>query len=121
MPLHRIVVLNPKGGSGKTTVATNLAAYFASQGMATALLDHDSQGSSTRWLSKRPEDAAPIHGIPKDQLEGEDIRQHRKARRLRRAAVTGLVLLTVASITAGQSKPLFRLFYKNHTVLFMQL
>ncbi len=63
MSVRRIVVLNPKGGSGKTTIATNLAAYYASQGQATVLLDHDAQGSSTRWLSKRTDEIAPIHGI----------------------------------------------------------
>ncbi len=59
----KIVVLNPKGGSGKTTIATNLAAYFAQAGHRTVLLDFDSQGSSTRWLSKRPEERPAIHGV----------------------------------------------------------
>ena len=48
--LRKIVVLNPKGGSGKTTIATNLAAYYAWSGRSVALMDHDAQGSSTRWL-----------------------------------------------------------------------
>lgn len=61
--LQKIVVLNPKGGSGKTTIATNLAAYFASRGLKPALMDMDAQGSSSRWLSKRPRDLAPVHGI----------------------------------------------------------
>ncbi len=61
--VRRIVVLNPKGGSGKTTIATNLAAYFAANGRPSALIDVDPQGSSTRWLSKRPETAPAIHGI----------------------------------------------------------
>jgi len=60
---RKIVILNPKGGSGKTTIATNLAAYYATQGQPPALMDYDSQGSSTRWLSKRPENQAYIHGI----------------------------------------------------------
>jgi chromosome partitioning protein len=60
----RIVVLNPKGGSGKTTVATNLAAYYASAGFSTVLTDHDPQASSTRWLRKRSASLPPIHGIP---------------------------------------------------------
>ena len=60
---RKIVILNPKGGSGKTTIATNLAAYFAASGQPSALMDFDSQGSGTRWLSKRPEGAASIHGI----------------------------------------------------------
>ncbi len=45
--------------------------------------------------------AAPIHGMPKDELEGEDIRQFRLARRLRRAAISGLVVLTIAAVTFG--------------------
>jgi cellulose biosynthesis protein BcsQ len=39
--MQRIVVLNPKGGSGKTTLAINLAAYFALRGDATLLIDRD--------------------------------------------------------------------------------
>jgi chromosome partitioning protein len=61
--LQKIVVLNPKGGSGKTTIATNLAAYFAVQGFKPALMDMDAQGSSSRWLSKRPRELAPVYGI----------------------------------------------------------
>jgi chromosome partitioning protein len=61
--MQRIIVLNPKGGSGKTTVATNLAAQYAAAGELPALMDLDPQGSSARWLRKRPADQAPIHGI----------------------------------------------------------
>jgi chromosome partitioning protein len=61
--MQRIVVLNPKGGSGKTTIASNLAACYAAGGERPVLMDLDPQGSSTRWLRKRPDDAAPIHGI----------------------------------------------------------
>jgi len=61
--LHRIVVLNPKGGSGKTTLAFNLAGYIASTGHKVALVDMDRQGSSTRWLQNRPAELPPIHGI----------------------------------------------------------
>jgi chromosome partitioning protein len=60
---QRIVVLNTKGGSGKTTIATNLAAYYAAAGRRVALLDLDPQGSSMRWLKQRPPEAPPIHGI----------------------------------------------------------
>lgn len=58
-----VVVANSKGGCGKTTLATNLAAYFANRGKATALVDHDPQASSSHWLKLRPEQAAPIVGI----------------------------------------------------------
>jgi chromosome partitioning protein len=59
----KIVVLNPKGGSGKTTIATNLAAYYASHGLFPALQDLDAQASSTRWLQKRTENQPRIHGV----------------------------------------------------------
>jgi chromosome partitioning protein len=59
----KTVVLNPKGGSGKTTIATNLAAYYAAHGRSPALQDLDAQGSSTRWLAKRTERLPRIHGM----------------------------------------------------------
>jgi chromosome partitioning protein len=61
--MQRILVLNPKGGSGKTTIATNLASYFASQGDRPLLSDNDSQGSSTRWLKKRKPEQPFINGV----------------------------------------------------------
>jgi len=62
--MQRIAVLNPKGGSGKTTLATNLASYFAASGKKTALMDYDSQGSSTFWVGQRPADRPAIQVIP---------------------------------------------------------
>ncbi len=61
--MQRVMLLNPKGGSGKTTLATSLASWFAGCGLPTALVDHDAQGSSTRWLRVRPAAREPIHGI----------------------------------------------------------
>ncbi len=61
--LQRIVVLNPKGGCGKTTLATNLASYFALRGPPPALVDCDPQGFSMRWLEKRDPRRPPIFGI----------------------------------------------------------
>lgn len=60
--MQRILVLNPKGGSGKTTVAINLASCFASLGDRPLLIDNDPQGSSTRWLKKRTANLPLIHG-----------------------------------------------------------
>ena len=57
------MVLNPKGGSGKTTIATNLASYYAVQSLKPTLMDFDPQGSSWRWVRKRVETLASIHGI----------------------------------------------------------
>jgi len=58
---QRIVVLNPKGGSGKTTIAINLASYFASRGESPLLMDFDPQGSSMRWVKKRQPTQARIN------------------------------------------------------------
>ena len=58
--MHKVVVLNPKGSSGKTTLATNLAAYYANAGRKVALIDYDPQGSSARWVASRPSDRPPI-------------------------------------------------------------
>lgn len=51
--MDAILVANPKGGSGKTTLSINLAGYLASQGQRVALLDLDRQKSATQWLAVR--------------------------------------------------------------------
>jgi chromosome partitioning protein len=61
--LQKIVVLNPKGGCGKTTLATNLASYFALRGPVPTLLDCDPQGFSMSWLERRSAKRQPIYGI----------------------------------------------------------
>src|SRR5690606_4827465 len=55
-----VAVVNPKGGVGKTTLATNLAGYFASTGRRTMLGDFDRQQSSAQWLKLRPAGLAAI-------------------------------------------------------------
>ena len=55
-----VVIANPKGGVGKSTLATNIAGYFASQGHAVMLGDADRQQSSRLWLGLRPEAARPV-------------------------------------------------------------
>lgn len=57
-----ILVINSKGGSGKTTLTTNLASYFAQKGHKTAIMDYDPQGSSLQWLKVRPTHHPAIHG-----------------------------------------------------------
>jgi len=57
------MIMNAKGGCGKTTLATNLAGFYADKGRDVALADLDPQGSSLDWLAVRPENFAPIHGI----------------------------------------------------------
>jgi chromosome partitioning protein len=61
--MRNILVTNAKGGCGKSTIATNLAAYYASEGYETALADYDPQGSALGWLEERPESYAAIAGV----------------------------------------------------------
>ena len=59
----RLMVANAKGGCGKTTLATNTAAYFAKQGGHVALIDYDPQGSSTQWLQARNDTLPNIYAV----------------------------------------------------------
>jgi chromosome partitioning protein len=61
--LNKIVILNPKGGCGKSTLATNIAAHYARQGPAPSIMDCDPQGSSMAWLDRRPAELPSVHGI----------------------------------------------------------
>ena len=58
---HVTVVMNPKGGVGKSTLATNLAGYYANQGKIVMLGDVDKQQSAREWLKFRPATVATIH------------------------------------------------------------
>ncbi len=61
--MRHIMVLNAKGGCGKSTLATNIAAWYATEGANVALADYDPQRSSLDWLARRPADRAEIHGV----------------------------------------------------------
>ena len=62
-----ILVANSKGGCGKTTLATNLAAYFAHSGQAVTLLDLDPQQSATQWVRLREDPRVEALGWPADE------------------------------------------------------
>ena len=68
--MQRIVVLNPKGGSGKTTIAVNLASYFASRQQMPVLMDLDPQGSSLRWVKKRQPTQPWVYAIAAFEHDG---------------------------------------------------
>jgi len=61
--MRTIMTVNSKGGCGKTTLATNLASYYANAGKKVVLADFDPQHSSLEWLNERPEGYAEILGM----------------------------------------------------------
>ena len=61
--MRHIMVMNAKGGCGKSTLATNIASYFADEGFAVALADYDPQRSCIDWLERRPSNRAEIAGV----------------------------------------------------------
>ena len=106
MRTHTTLVINPKGGSGKTTVATTLASYFAAQ-VPTALMDYDAQGSSLNWLKQRPMHLPRIHGAnaapaKPGRLRSMDMRVPEETRQLvidAPAGASGLLLQEMLSRT----------------------
>ena len=69
--MRSILVVNPKGGSGKTTVATNLAGGLASRDQQVYLWDLDRQQSSLTWLAMRPRSVPSINRLDRREEEGE--------------------------------------------------
>ena len=61
--MRHVMVMNAKGGCGKSTLATNIACFFAREGHKVVLADYDPQRSSLDWLEMRPEDLPPITGV----------------------------------------------------------
>lgn len=99
--MKKIIVLNPKGGCGKTTIANNLAANLAVDGSRPALMDLDPQGSSMRWLRKRPEDLPAIHGIAGFERSGAVTRSWQ----LRVPAECGTVIVDTPAAIDAHSLP----------------
>jgi chromosome partitioning protein len=75
-----LAVVNQKGGTGKTTVATNLVALFAAQGTDVLLVDADPQQSALEWQRDRPAARPPVSvvGLPAPNLHREIPRLHAK-------------------------------------------
>ncbi|KPJ90524.1 MAG: hypothetical protein AMJ53_13370 [Gammaproteobacteria bacterium SG8_11] len=61
--MRSIMLLNAKGGCGKSTLATNLASHFAVEGKKVTLVDFDPQQSSLEWLAARAPDRPEIVGV----------------------------------------------------------
>lgn len=67
--MQTILVANPKGGSGKTTVATNVAGFLAGKRQRVVLADEDPQQSSTQWLARRPTLFPAVKPMPQERRE----------------------------------------------------
>ncbi len=63
MAARSILVVNSKGGCGKSTLSSNLASYYAREGARTAIFDYDRQMSCMRWLDRRPQGVPQIKGV----------------------------------------------------------
>src|SRR5690348_7548090 len=72
--MNTTLVINPKGGSGKTTITINLASYFAAANVPTAVMDYDPQGSSLNWLRLRSPHAPKIHAANGARHQGTGLR-----------------------------------------------
>ena len=72
MDIKRILVVNTKGGCGKTTITTNIASHYAQRGLNVRLFDHDNQGSSLAWINRRSASFNQIHGV--DASKNQDHR-----------------------------------------------
>jgi chromosome partitioning protein len=99
--MQRILVLNPKGGSGKTTVAINLASHFALRGERPVLMDYDRQGSAGHWVKKRSASQPTIALISAYQV---DMRTTR-AFQLRIPQGTGRVVIDTPAAVSAQDLP----------------
>jgi chromosome partitioning protein len=101
LPMQRIVVLNPKGGSGKTTLAINLASYFATQQQTPVLMDFDPQGSSLRWVKKRQATQPLIQAIAAFEKDARTTRSFQ----LRVPAGTSHVIIDTPAALDGPQMP----------------
>ncbi|MCW8908110.1 MAG: AAA family ATPase [Sedimenticola sp.] len=109
--MHNIMVLNAKGGCGKTTISTTLACYFAGQGFTTALMDYDPQNSSHHWLQMRKPSQPEIRSIDAARTRTGMTRSWQ----LHTGVGTEVVVIdTPAGVTGGQ---LIELFNKADSIL----
>ena len=94
--MKRILVVNPKGGCGKTTITTNLTSYYTLWDVPVALIDLDPQRSSLEWLENRSDALGPIVGV--DGSHGK-LTVNKKIQRV--------VIDAPAQITTADMKKLF--------------
>ncbi len=101
-----VVVANPKGGVGKSTLSTNIAGYFASQGHPVILGDTDRQESAKLWLGLRPAAARPIglwDGISSDVINVYHVRDAVPLQ-FNQIIMAGAVLASVRLVSSSTSE-----------------
>lgn len=91
--MRTIMLMNAKGGCGKTTLATNIATWYADDGAKVALADYDPQGSTLDWLDARKQ----YEGIP--LIEGIDA----SSKPVRPARGTDLLVMDAPAGTHGKT------------------
>lgn len=93
MSTFKILVTSQKGGVGKSTVSANLAAYMRRQGQSVTLIDFDTHGSSSTWMTRAPNIGVVVqhHVLPLDQGGNRPILDARL--HLRRAASSTEVVI----------------------------
>ena len=72
MGAKKVLLINSKGGVGKSTLSSNLASYYASTGARTALCDFDRQMSGVRWLERRDSSHPKIYSLTGWEYRGAD-------------------------------------------------
>lgn len=103
----RILIANAKGGSGKTTIATNLSSIFASRNECCTLIDFDSQGSATQWLRLRQSERSKIHGVQAYKKSATQVTRTWHLRNLP-PETTKVVIDTPAGLTGNLLNDLIR-------------
>ena len=112
MGIRRILITNTKGGCGKTTIATNIASHYASQGLNVRLFDHDNQGSSLSWVNRRSQEFNLIHGV--DASKNFD---HRLTRSWQLRVPSETDVAVIDSPAGVDISELAALFQQNDSVL----
>ena len=100
--MRKIMLLNAKGGCGKSTLATNLASYYASQGKAVVIADFDRQGSSMEWIEQRPQDRPPITGV---DVHVARMPKPSSSRRFNSSGISGSVADATTAAKNAATKP----------------